>query len=78
MAEDKKSIDPTLARFYEAMERTNVEKITNEILAGLSMIQAIVKASILRVRMRMSKIGRGDLATLFFGNPSSSKVRLNR
>jgi hypothetical protein len=36
MAKDKKSVDPTLAGFYEAMERTNVEKITNEILAGLS------------------------------------------
>jgi hypothetical protein len=36
MAEDKKSVDPTLVGFYEAMERTNVEKITNEILAGLS------------------------------------------
>jgi hypothetical protein len=36
MADDKKSVDPTLAGFYEAMERTNVEKITNEILAGLS------------------------------------------
>jgi hypothetical protein len=36
MAEDKKSADPTLAGFYEAMERTNVEKITNEILARLS------------------------------------------
>jgi hypothetical protein len=36
MVEDKKSVDPTLAGFYEAMERTNVEKITNEMLAGLS------------------------------------------
>jgi hypothetical protein len=36
MAEDKKSIDPTLAGFYEAMERTNIEKITNEMLTGLS------------------------------------------
>ena len=36
MYEDKKSVDPTLAGFYEAMERTNVEKITNKILAGLS------------------------------------------
>jgi hypothetical protein len=26
MAEDKKSVDPTLPGFYEAMERTNVEK----------------------------------------------------
>jgi hypothetical protein len=36
MTEDKRSEDPALARFYEAMERTNVEKITDEILAGLS------------------------------------------
>jgi hypothetical protein len=36
MAEEKKSVDPALASFYEAMERTNVEKITDEMLAGLS------------------------------------------
>jgi hypothetical protein len=36
MAEDKKITDPTMAGFYEAMEKTNVEKITKEMLAGLS------------------------------------------
>jgi hypothetical protein len=36
MAEDKKNVDPTFFGFYEAMERTNVEKITDEMLAGLS------------------------------------------
>jgi hypothetical protein len=36
MAEDKKTIDPILTSFYEAMERTNVEKITDKMLAGLS------------------------------------------
>jgi hypothetical protein len=36
MAEEKKVVDPTLAGFYEAMEKTNTEKITNEMLAGLS------------------------------------------
>jgi hypothetical protein len=36
MVEEKKITDPTLARFYEAMEKTNTEKITNEMLAGLS------------------------------------------
>jgi hypothetical protein len=36
MAKDKKGIDPTLTGFYETMERTNVEKITDEMLAGLS------------------------------------------
>jgi hypothetical protein len=35
MVEEKKIIDPTLSRFYEAMEKTNTEKITNEMLAGL-------------------------------------------
>ena len=36
MAEGKRSEDPALAGFYEAMERENVEKITDEILAVLS------------------------------------------
>ena len=36
MAEDKRSEDPALVGFYEAMERTNVGKITDEILARLS------------------------------------------
>jgi hypothetical protein len=36
MAEDNKTVDPIVAGFYEAKERTNVEKITNEMLAGLS------------------------------------------
>jgi hypothetical protein len=36
MAEEKKVVDPALARFYEAMEKTNIKKITNEMLAGLS------------------------------------------
>jgi hypothetical protein len=36
MAKEKKTVDPTHASFYEAMERTNVEKITNEMMAGLS------------------------------------------
>jgi hypothetical protein len=36
MADEKKIIDPVLAGFYEAMEKTNTEKITNEMLAGIS------------------------------------------
>jgi hypothetical protein len=36
MAEEKKVVDPALASFYEAMEKTNREKITNEMLASLS------------------------------------------
>jgi hypothetical protein len=36
MGEEKNITDPALAGFYEAMEKTNTEKITNEMLAGLS------------------------------------------
>jgi hypothetical protein len=36
MAEEKKIADTALVGFYEAMEKTNIEKITNEMLAGLS------------------------------------------
>jgi hypothetical protein len=36
MAKKKKVIDPALARFYDAMEKTNTEKTTNEMMAGFS------------------------------------------
>jgi hypothetical protein len=36
VAEEKKIVEPALVGFYEAMEKTNTEKITNEMLAGLS------------------------------------------
>jgi hypothetical protein len=36
MASEKKTVDPNLSKFYEAMERTNVEKIAHETLAGIS------------------------------------------
>jgi hypothetical protein len=36
MAKEKKIVDPALAGFYEAMEKTNMEKIYNEMLARIS------------------------------------------
>jgi hypothetical protein len=36
MADEKKIVDPVLSGFYEAMKKTNVEKIANEMLAGIS------------------------------------------
>jgi hypothetical protein len=36
MANEKKIVDPTLSGFYEAMEKTNAEKIANEMLAVIS------------------------------------------
>jgi hypothetical protein len=36
MAGEKKTVDPALTEFYEAMKRTNAEKIAYETLAGIS------------------------------------------
>jgi hypothetical protein len=36
MADEVKVVDPALAGLYEAMEKTNAEKIVNETLAGIS------------------------------------------
>jgi hypothetical protein len=36
MADEKKIVDPALSGFYEAMEKTYMEKIANEMLAGIS------------------------------------------
>jgi hypothetical protein len=36
MADEKKVVDPALSGFYEAMERSNAEKIAHETLAGIS------------------------------------------
>jgi hypothetical protein len=36
MPEENKSVDPALAGFYGAMERTSVEKIIDKMLVGLS------------------------------------------
>jgi hypothetical protein len=38
VSEKKKFVDSALAGFYEAMEKTNTEKITNKILADLSKV----------------------------------------
>ena len=34
--EEKKVADPFIAGFYESMEKTNTDKITKEIMEGLS------------------------------------------
>jgi hypothetical protein len=36
MADEKKVVDSALSEFYEAMEKTNTEKIAHEVLAGVS------------------------------------------
>jgi hypothetical protein len=73
MAEDKKIAVPTITRFYEAMEKTNTEKITIEMLAGCLGIPATVTVLMWRVEMKMSKIGPRGQAMLFLGSQLLSK-----
>ena len=76
MAEEKKIVDPVLGGFYEAMEKTNTEKITNEMLAVLSRIPVTVKVLTWKVEMKMPKIGPGGRVIPYSKNQLSSRVRL--
>jgi hypothetical protein len=60
MADEKKVVDPALTGFYEAMEKTNIEKITNEMLADLSEDSDDREALIWKVKTKMLKIGPSD------------------
>jgi hypothetical protein len=50
MAEEKKVVDLALAGFYEAIEKTNTEKITSEMIA---------EVLTWRVKTKMQRIGLG-------------------
>jgi hypothetical protein len=77
MAEEKKVVDPTLAGFYEAMEKTNTEKITNEMLVGLSEDSSgDSKIFDLESGTKMPKIGPGGRVIPSSECHSSSRVRL--
>jgi hypothetical protein len=73
MAEDKRSEDPALARFYEDMERTTAEKMTNEILAWLSKDSEDNDDFDVVVQMT-SRIGPGDKAMLSLENLLSKRT----
>jgi hypothetical protein len=76
MADEKKVADPALVGFYEAIEKTNIEKIKNEILAICLNILKIVEALIWKVKTKMRKIGPGDQVTLSSENHPLSRVKL--
>jgi hypothetical protein len=59
MAKEKKIADPALAGFYEAMEKTNTEKITNEMLAGLSKDPNDSESFDYKVETKVPKISPG-------------------
>jgi hypothetical protein len=75
MAEEKKITDPALAGFYEATEKSNTEKITNEMLAGLSENSSNSERFDLESGNKKSKIGHGGQAMLFLESHLLSKGR---
>jgi hypothetical protein len=69
MAEEKKSVEPALVGFYEAMERTNVEKITDEMLDGLSEGSSDSKDFDVESDTMMPKTSHGGQVMLYLENP---------
>jgi hypothetical protein len=78
MAEEKKSVDPALYGFYKAMERTNVEKITNDILVGLSGVLVTARILMWRVTTMTPKIDREGQAMLYLETPLLREDKLKQ
>jgi hypothetical protein len=76
MAGEKKVVDPALVGFYEAMEKTNIEKITNEMLVGLSGDSGGSESFDLESGNEEPKIGPGGRVIPSSESHPSSKVRL--
>jgi hypothetical protein len=76
MAEEKKIADPALAGFLEAMEKTNTEKITNEMLAGLSEDSGDSEDFDLESGNEDAEDRPWRPSHTIFGKSTSSKVRL--
>jgi hypothetical protein len=75
--EDKKVVNPYIAGFIESMAKTNTEKITKEILEGLSeKILVTVKAMMWKVGAQILRIGPGGQVIQFSENRPSNKVIL--
>jgi hypothetical protein len=66
---EKKVTDPFIAGFYESMAKTNTEKITKEIMEGLSEDSMTLIVMTWKVGMKILRIGRGGQAKL------SSKIQ---
>jgi hypothetical protein len=76
MSEEKKVVDPALAGFYKAMEKTNTEKITNEILAGLSEDSDDSENFDVESGNKDAEIGPGGQVILSSESHPSNRVRL--
>jgi hypothetical protein len=66
--EEKKAVDPYVAGFVESMEKTNTEKITKEILEGLSEDTGDRIAMMRKVGMKILRISPGGQVIQSSGN----------
>jgi hypothetical protein len=71
--EEKKVADPFIAGFYESMAKTNTEKITKEIMEGLSEDSDDSDDYDVKVEMKILRTGPGGQAI-----PSSENRPLNK
>jgi hypothetical protein len=76
LTEEEKLLEEKTAGFVESIAKTNTEKITKEILEGLSEILMIVTAMMWRVGAKTLKIDLGDQVTQSLGNQLSNRVIL--
>jgi hypothetical protein len=66
--EEKKAVDPYIDGFIESMAKTNTEKITKEILEGLSEDTGDSDSYDVEVGMKILRISPGGQAMLSLGN----------
>jgi hypothetical protein len=74
--EEKKAVNPYIAGFIESMAKTNTEKITKEILEGLSEDTGDSDSYDAGSRAKILSIGPGDRVIRFSVNRPSNKVIL--
>jgi hypothetical protein len=74
--EEKKSVDPYVAGFVESMAKTNTEKITKEILEGLSEDKVTAIAMMRKVEINILRIGPGGQVIQSLENRPSNRVIL--
>jgi hypothetical protein len=74
--EEKKAVNPYIAGFIELMAKTNTEKITKEILEGLSKDTSDSVSYDVESGTKILRIGPGDQVTQSSENQPSNKVIL--
>jgi hypothetical protein len=76
LSEEEKLLEEKTAGFVESIAKTNIEKITKEILEGLSEDTMTATVTMRKVEAKTLKIGPGDQVMQFSENRLSNRVIL--